>query len=177
MSRPSTPYMNMKPACVLVLALGAATMVSCSRDVSPESTTPSMVFRVCDENRWNCRTPPPDVLGALHVASGNGAVELEQPAGATAAVGDTGRVLIPRDAGRVRGHIVPRCADGAISPPAMESFVQWMNGTFPGGRSQACGRETYDWKCDGPWTDVRDGGIILCRWIYDPDPLDDEIPF
>ena len=159
----------MKQICILTLALGAAAMASCSRDVSPEGMGPSMVFRVCDQNRWNCRTPPADILAALNVATQNGPVELEGPEGGSVTVGDTGTVMIPPGTRRARGHIVPLCVDGAISPPGMATFVNWMNRTFPGGRSQACGRESYDWKCDGPWTNVTERGVILCRWIYEPD--------
>lgn len=159
----------MKQICILIVC--AAAMVSCSRGVAPESTTPSMVFRVCDQNRWNCRTPPPDILAALNAATDNGPIELSESDRVSTSVGERGAVMIPPGTGRARGHIVPRCEGGAVAPSDMAAFVNWMNRTFPGGRSQACGGETYDWHCEGPWTEVTDGGVLLCRWIYEPEPL------
>lgn len=113
-------------------------------------------------------------MAALNAATASNIIELNDTDGGFVSVGDGGTVLIPAGTSRVRGHIVPVCMDGDISPPGMATFVNWMNRTFPGGRSQSCGQESYDWKCNGPWTEVRDGGIILCRWIYDPDALGPE---
>ena len=157
----------------LILSIGVLLM-SCSRDVSEDDTTPSMVFRVCDQNRWNCRTPPPDVLDALNLATENQPIELDTTEGDFLAIGDGGTVRVPPGTPRVRGHIEPQCVDGSVSPPSMATFVSWMDRTFPGGRSQACGRDTYDWRCEGPWTEVSNGGVILCRWIYEPNPLGPE---